>query len=155
MPNSLSLALYQPDIPQNVGGALRLGACLGVAVHIIEPCGFVFDDKRLRRAGMDYLDQVMLTRHSSWENFERWRRGAGKRLVLLTTKASESYLDVLYTANDTLLMGRESAGVPEAVAQAADLRVSIPMHPQARSLNVVTAAAMALGEGLRQIRSAI
>jgi len=145
----MRLALYEPDIPQNCGTILRLGACLGVAVDIIEPCGFLWDDKRLRRAGMDYLAGADIARHDSWADFERQRRG---RLLLLTTKGSSSHLDIAFETDDILLLGRESAGVPESVHQAADHRLRIPLRPGLRSINVALAAAMVLGEALRQTR---
>lgn len=144
----MRLALYQPDIPQNTGTILRLGAGLGIGVDIVEPCGFVWDDKRLRRAGMDYLDQVDYRRHASWQRFLA-ERSAG-RLVLLTTQAAEHYTAVDYRLDDILVLGRESAGVPLDVHQSADLRVRIPLTPVARSLNVAIAAAMVLGEAMRQ-----
>ena len=144
----MRLALYQPDIAQNTGTILRLAACLGVAVDIIEPCGFPFDDKRLRRAGMDYLDQVDLHRHSSWTAFQN-DRPAG-RLVLLSTKGDTVFPQVEFAADDTLLLGQESAGVPVNVHEAADLRLRIPMRPGMRSINVAVAAAMVLSEALRQ-----
>jgi tRNA (cytidine/uridine-2'-O-)-methyltransferase len=146
----MQIALFQPDIPQNTGTILRLCACLDVTAHIIEPAGFPVSDRHFRRAGMDYLDQVTITRHDSWSKFEEWRREQGHRLVLFTTKAAGSYLDYSYGENDILLFGRESAGVPEAVAEAADVRVVIPIKAGLRSLNVAMAAAMALGEALRQ-----
>lgn len=146
----MELALYQPDIPQNTGAMIRTTACLGVPVHIIEPCGFPFSDKGLRRAGMDYLALAEITRHSSWRHFDEWRKGAGKRLVLLTTKAALPYTDFEFQREDILLAGRESAGVPERVHKAADASVIIPMQKGARSLNVAVAAAMVLGEALRQ-----
>jgi len=141
------LALFEPDIPQNTGAILRLGACLGVAVDIIEPCGFVLDDRRLRRAGMDYLDRVAMSRHASWEAFHR---GPAGRLVLLTTRGEDRLPGFRFRNGDTILLGRESAGVPETVHDAADARVVIPMTEGARSLNVALAAALALGEALRQ-----
>jgi tRNA (cytidine/uridine-2'-O-)-methyltransferase len=146
----MHLALFQPDIPQNTGTILRLCACLGVSAHIIEPAGFPISDRHFRRAGMDYLDQVNLTRHDSWSKFEEWRNEAGSRLVLFTTKAAGSYLDFRYRGDDVLLFGRESAGVTEAVVAAADARVVIPIRPRLRSLNVAMSAAMAVGEALRQ-----
>jgi tRNA (cytidine/uridine-2'-O-)-methyltransferase len=150
----MQIALFQPDIPQNTGTILRLCACLDVAAHIIEPAGFPVSDRHFRRAGMDYLDQVTITRHDSWSKFEQWRVEAGYRLVLFTTKAAGSYLDYRYRADDILLFGRESAGVPDAVAAAADDRLVIPIEPGLRSLNVAMASAMALGEALRQTRPA-
>jgi len=147
----MRLALFQPDIPQNVGAALRLGACLGVPVEIIEPCGFPFSDKGLRRAGLDYVDRAVLTRHASWRAFTEVRGSASaERLVLLTTAAEHSYDEFAFDADDILLLGRESAGVPEHLHKSADARIRIPMAPGARSLNVVVAAAIALAEGLRQ-----
>ncbi len=141
------LALYEPDIPQNTGAILRLGACLGVAIDIIEPCGFVLDDRRLRRAGMDYLDRVTMSRHASWDAFRQARAG---RLILLTTRGEAALPGFGFRNGDTILMGRESAGVPETVHDAADARVVIPMTEGARSLNVALAATLALGEALRQ-----
>jgi tRNA (cytidine/uridine-2'-O-)-methyltransferase len=151
----MQIALFQPDIPQNTGTILRLCACLGVAAHIIEPAGFPVSDRHFRRAGMDYLDQVTITRHDSWSAFEQWRNASDYRLVLFTTRAANSYLDYRYAAADILLFGRESAGVPEAVAATADARLVIPIRPGLRSLNVAMAAAMALGEALRQTGSAV
>ena len=141
---------YEPDIPQNTGTILRLCACLGIEADIIEPAGFPVTDRAFRRAGMDYLDAVAITRHRSWQSFAAWRSGRGHRLLLFTTAASVSYLDYRYQADDILLFGRESAGVPEAVHAAADARLTIPMRPGLRSLNVAVAAAMAAGEALRQ-----
>ncbi|NEU13891.1 tRNA (cytidine(34)-2'-O)-methyltransferase [Methylobacterium sp. BTF04] len=146
----LRLALYQPDIPQNTGTILRMAACLGVAVEIIEPAGFDVSDRHLRRSGLDYLDQVVITRHRSWTAFEAWRREANLRLVLATTTGALPYTDFAYGPSDCLLMGRESAGVPEAVHAAADARVVVPIRPGLRSLNVAVCAALILGEGLRQ-----
>jgi tRNA (cytidine/uridine-2'-O-)-methyltransferase len=142
------LALYQPDIPQNAGTLMRLGACTGVGLDIIEPCGFILDDKRMKRSVMDYADHADVTRHVSWPAFQAQRRG---RLVLLTTRAAVPYTQVTYQPDDILLLGRESAGVPDDVHDAADLRVLIPMRPGTRSLNVAIAAAMVLGEVLRQV----
>ena len=149
----MQIALFQPDIPQNTGTILRLCACLGVAAHIIEPAGFPVSDRHFRRAGMDYLDQVSLMRHDSWSRFEQWRNDAGYRLILFTTKGAASYLEYRYGADDILLFGRESAGVPEEVVSKADARLVIPIKPGLRSLNVAMAAAMALGEALRQTGS--
>jgi tRNA (cytidine/uridine-2'-O-)-methyltransferase len=144
----MRLALFEPDIPQNAGALLRLGACLGVAVDIIEPCGFLLDDRRLRRSGMDYLAAVELARHASWARFLA-SRGPG-RLVLLTTRGDMSYHRFAFRADDTLLLGRESAGVPEEVHAIADARIRIPLRPALRSLNVALAAAVVLSEALRQ-----
>ncbi|MEA2870677.1 MAG: tRNA (cytidine/uridine-2-O-)-methyltransferase [Hyphomicrobiales bacterium] len=146
----MQLALYEPDIAQNTGTILRLCACLGVAAHIIEPAGFPVSDRAFRRAGMDYLDQVTLRRHSSWAAFDAWRRGERHKLVLFTTHAAKSYLDHPFAADDILLFGRESAGVPEDVHAAADARLTIPMRPGLRSLNVAMACAIVVGEALRQ-----
>jgi tRNA (cytidine/uridine-2'-O-)-methyltransferase len=146
----MRIALYEPDIPQNAGTILRLAACLGVAAHLIEPAGFPVSDRAFRRAGMDYLDAVDLTRHVSWEAFDEWRRQAALRLVLFTTGAGTSYLEHRFGDDDVLLFGRESAGVPEAVHAAADVRLTIPIRPPLRSLNVAMACAMAVGEALRQ-----
>jgi tRNA (cytidine/uridine-2'-O-)-methyltransferase len=146
----MGIALYEPDIPQNTGTILRLAACLGVEAHIIEPAGFPSSDRAFRRAGMDYLDQVELRRHSSWAAFETWRRTEGLRLILFTTAATMSYQDQSYRRDDILMFGRESAGAPEAVHAAADARLVIPMRPGLRSINVAMAAAMALGEAMRQ-----
>jgi tRNA (cytidine/uridine-2'-O-)-methyltransferase len=151
----MQIALFQPDIPQNTGTILRLCACLDVAAHIIEPAGFPVSDRHFRRAGMDYLDQVTIMRHDSWSKFRQWRTEAAGRLVLFTTRAGDSYLDYRYQAADILLFGRESAGVPDEVAAAADARVVIPIRPGLRSLNVAMAAAMALGEALRQTDAGI
>ncbi|HUZ34466.1 MAG TPA: tRNA (cytidine(34)-2'-O)-methyltransferase [Xanthobacteraceae bacterium] len=146
----MRIALYQPDIPQNTGTILRLCACLGIEAHIVEPAGFPTSDRAFRRAGMDYLDAVAIVRHRSWADFETWRRSGAHRLVLFTTAASVSYLDHHYRADDVLLFGRESAGVPPDVHEAADTRVLIPLRPGMRSLNVAVAAAIAAGEALRQ-----
>ena len=146
----IRLALFQPDIPQNTGTLLRLGACLGVGVDIIEPAGFPWSDRTFRRAGMDYLDAVDLKRHVSFDAFETWRHQDRRRLVLLSTKAAVSYVDFAYSAGDILLLGRETAGVPDSVHESADARVVIPMRPALRSMNVAVAGAMVLGEALRQ-----
>ena len=148
----MELALFQPDIPQNTGTILRLCACLGVRAHIILPAGFAVSDRTFRQAGMDYLDQVTWMRHDSWTGFEEWRRLAGFRLLLFTTKAAVSYLDFRYAASDILLFGRETVGVTDEVAAVADARLKIPIKPGLRSLNVAMAAAMAAGEALRQTR---
>jgi tRNA (cytidine/uridine-2'-O-)-methyltransferase len=148
----MRIALYQPDIPQNAGTILRLAACLGVEAHIIGPAGFPTSDRAFRRAGMDYLDQVSIVRHDGWAAFEGWRKQAGGALVLFTTRAEASYLDHDYRADDILMFGRESAGVPEEVHRAADARLTIQMRAGLRSLNVAVTVAMALGEALRQVR---
>ena len=149
---TIHVALYEPDIAPNTGTILRLCACLGVTAHIIEPAGFPVSDRAFRRAGMDYLSRVTLRRHTSWTAFEEWRRGDGLKLALFTTRATTSYLDHRY-GDEVLLFGRESSGVPEEVHAAADVRLTIPMRPDLRSLNVAMACAMAVGEALRQTRS--
>lgn len=149
----MRIALYEPDIPQNTGTILRLCACLGAEAHIVEPAGFPVTDRAFRRAGMDYLDRVRIARHASFAAFEDWRRREGVRLVLLTTAAETSYLDHAYRADEVILLGRESAGVPEAVHRAADMRLRIPMAPGLRSLNIAMAMAMVAGEALRQMGS--
>ena len=145
----MRVALYEPDIPQNAGTILRLAACLGIAVDIIEPCGFRLDDRRLRRAGLDYLARADWTTHRSWPAF---RAGLAGRLVLLTTHGDVAYSDFVFDPRDTLLLGRESAGVPAEVHRAAAARLKVPMRPGARSINVALVAAMVLGEALRQCR---
>ena len=147
---SLALALYQPDIPQNCGTMLRLCACMGVEASIIEPAGFPVSDRHFRRSGMDYLDAVNVTRHVSWRAFEDWRAPTGRRLVLLSTSAALPFTDFTFAPDDILMVGRESAGAPAEVHEAADARILIPIRPGMRSLNVAVCAAMALGEALRQ-----
>jgi tRNA (cytidine/uridine-2'-O-)-methyltransferase len=146
----MRIALFQPDIPQNTGTILRLAACLGIEAHIIEPAGFPTSDRSFRRAGMDYLDRVAIARHASWQAFEAWRRTERARLILFTTHASLSYLDHVFYPDDILLLGRESSGVSAQVHEAADARLLIPMRQGLRSLNVAMAAAMAVGEAMRQ-----
>jgi tRNA (cytidine/uridine-2'-O-)-methyltransferase len=146
----MRIALYEPDIPQNTGTILRLCACLDLEAHIIEPAGFPISDRAFRRAGMDYLDQVALTRHGSWAEFDAWRQRESLTLILLTTSAERSYLDYAFSRDQVLLFGRESAGVPEAVRAAADIPLRIPMRAGMRSLNVAMAVAMVAGEALRQ-----
>ena len=146
----MRLALYQPDIPQNTGTLLRTAMCLDIAVDIIEPCGFVFSDRQLKRAAMDYLQDADVTRHSSWQSFKQEIDVQGVRLVLLSTKAETVYTDFPFRADDIIMVGRESAGVPEEIHKAADARLLIPMAEGVRALNVALAAAMVLGEALRQ-----
>jgi tRNA (cytidine/uridine-2'-O-)-methyltransferase len=146
----MRLALYQPDIPQNAGTLIRLGAGLGVPVDIIEPAGFPVSDRAFKRAGMDYIDHAQVARHLSYAAFNSLRREQGKRMVLLTTRGSVCYTDFVFRADDILMVGRESAGVPDEVHKDADGRVIIPLLPVARSLNVAIAAAIVLGEALRQ-----
>ncbi len=150
----MRLALFQPDIPQNTGTLLRLGACLDIELDIIELCGFIFSERTLKRAGMDYLDMVRYRRHHSWEHFLQYRAEHPEeygRIVLLTTHASEPYYNFEFRPNDIILMGRESAGVPEEVHQTADARLLIPMNHNARSINVAVSAVMVVGECLRQV----
>lgn len=147
----LSIALFEPDIPQNTGSIMRLAACVGVPLHIIEPCGFVLDSKELKRVAMDYGGHVSLPRHISWSHFlESLADNGINRLVLLSTKAENIYTDFTFKSDDCLLLGRESSGVPEAVTKRADARVKIPMSEGARSLNVALTASMVIGEALRQ-----
>jgi tRNA (cytidine/uridine-2'-O-)-methyltransferase len=149
----MRLALYEPDIPQNCGALIRLGACLGVAVDIIEPCGFLFSDKGLKRAGMDYLNRAETVRHASWDRFlAGHRQKSAGRLVLLTSKAADPYTGFAFAPDDVILLGRESAGVPQEVHDAVDARLLIPMRPGLRSINVAQAAAMVVGEALRQTK---
>jgi tRNA (cytidine/uridine-2'-O-)-methyltransferase len=152
MAAALTLAFFEPDIPQNTGTMLRMCACLGIDAALIEPAAFSISDPRFRRAAMDYLDRVRLMRHASWRAFLAWRAENPARMILLTTRASLAYTDLAYNAGDILLVGRESAGVPDDVHDAADARVRVPMQPDLRSLNVAIAAAMVVGEALRQIR---
>ena len=148
----IALALYEPDIAANAGAMMRTCACLGIDAAIIEPAGFPVSDRRFRRSGMDYLDRVAIERHASFERFETWRRTTGRRLVLLTTKGESRLWDFDFRPGDVVMVGRESAGVPDDVAAVADARVRIPIRPPLRSLNVGIAAALALGEALRQLR---
>ncbi|MQX51304.1 tRNA (cytidine(34)-2'-O)-methyltransferase [Sinorhizobium medicae] len=148
--NELRIALYQPDIPGNTGTILRLAACLGFAVDIIEPAGFDLSDRNLKRAGMDYIAAVTMTRHVNWERFETWRSSTGRRLVLASTKAAVPYTRFMFKPDDILLLGRESAGVPDQVHERADARILIPMAPGQRSLNIAMAGAMIVGEAIRQ-----
>lgn len=147
----MRLCLYQPEIPQNTGTLLRLAACMQVGIDIIEPCGFVFSDRKLRRSGMDYVDHVEKEIHGSWESY--YKKPHSGRLVLLDTKGSTSHTDFAFDPMDTLLLGRESDGVPESVYAQTDAQIFIPMHPPLRSLNVAVAGAMVLNEALRQTHS--
>ncbi|WP_294319603.1 tRNA (cytidine(34)-2'-O)-methyltransferase [uncultured Sphingomonas sp.] len=144
----MRIALYEPEIAGNVGAVMRLGACLGVAVDLIEPLGFAWDDRRVRRTAMDYIDHVSVTRHADFAAFRTARAGA--RLVLFTTKATQSAYDFSFAADDVLLFGKESAGVPPLVAEACDVGLRLPIRAEVRSMNLATAAALALGEALRQ-----
>ena len=150
MAANLRVALYQPDIAGNTGTILRMAACLGLAVDVIEPAGFDLSDRNLRRAGMDYLEMVALKRHLDFAAFEEWRRAERRRLLLFTTKGARPYTRFAYRADDILLFGRESAGVPDHVHAGADARLLIPMPGGGRSLNVALSAAMAAGEAIRQ-----
>jgi tRNA (cytidine/uridine-2'-O-)-methyltransferase len=150
----MRLVLFQPDIAQNAGTLFRLAACLGVPVDVIEPCGFHMDDRRLRRAALDYLAALDLTRHSSWQAYREGLSRSGGRLVLLTTRGETAYTEFAFAPDDSLMVGRESAGVPEAVHRAADARLRIPIRPGLRSINVALAAAMVVGEALRQTAQA-
>jgi tRNA (cytidine/uridine-2'-O-)-methyltransferase len=146
----MRIALYEPDIPQNTGTILRTCACLGLEAHIIEPAGFPVTDRAFRRAGMDYLDRVTIVRHAAFADFESWRRREGLSLVLMTTAASRPYLEHSFADNQIVLFGRESAGVPQAVHEAADHRLLIPVREGLRSLNIAVSVAMVAGEALRQ-----
>lgn len=145
----MRLALFEPDIPQNAATLIRTATCLGIGVDVVEPCGFVFSDRNFRRAGMDYLRRADVTRYESWEVYARERSG---RLILLTTAGDTAYADFAFAPDDTLMVGRESAGATDDVHAAADARLRVPMHANERSLNVAVAAAMVLGEALRQTR---
>jgi tRNA (cytidine/uridine-2'-O-)-methyltransferase len=145
----MRIALFEPDIPQNAAALVRLAACLGVPIDVVEPCGFLFSDTGFRRAGLDYIDLASIIRHESWDTF---RTALSGRMVLLTTRATLAHTAFAFAPSDTLLLGRESAGVPEFVHEAADARIRIPLKPGLRSLNVAQAGAMVLGEALRQIK---
>ena len=151
MADGIRIALYQPDIAGNTGAVMRLAACLGIAIDIIEPAGFDLSDRALKRAGMDYLEMVALTRHLDFDRFEAWRRSEARRLLLFSTRAATPYTDFRFVDGDILLFGRESAGVPDHVRDLADERLLIPMRGGGRSLNLALSAAMATGEAIRQI----
>ena len=146
----MRIALYQPDIPQNTGNIFRLGACLGVSVDIIEPTGFIFDDKKFKRSAMDYIDYIDYKRHIDWQHFYDWSQGKKYRLILMTTKAEQSFYEFEFHSSDILLFGRESAGVPDNIHQIVDHRLTIPMREGVRSINLSSSVALVLGEGLRQ-----
>lgn len=146
----LRIALYQPDIPGNTGTILRLAACLGLTVDIIEPAGFDSSDRAFRRAGMDYLERAATTRHRDWQAFELWREQENRRLIVLSARAQHSYTRFEYRSGDILLFGRESAGLPQTVHRSADARLTIQMQPEARSLNLALSVAMVIGEAVRQ-----
>jgi tRNA (cytidine/uridine-2'-O-)-methyltransferase len=151
MTTVLRLALYQPDIPQNAGTLLRLAACMGFPLDVIEPCGFLWDDRRMRRAGMDYVAHAEVCRHVSWESFRQARPARNDRLILLTTRGNHRLDCFSFRAGDVIMVGRESAGVPDEVAAQADVSLCIPMRAEVRSLNVALAATLAMGEALRQL----
>ena len=147
----MRIALFEPDIPQNTGNIFRLGACLGIEVDIIEPTGYVFDDKRLKRSSMDYFDHIQYKRHLDWEAFYNWSKNKNYRLILLTTKSSKKYTNYSFQTNDILLFGRESAGVPKIVHDSVHERLTIPMKKELRSINVSSAVALVAGEVCRQL----
>ena len=146
----MRIALYQPDIPQNTGNIFRLGACLDISVDIIEPTGFIFDDKKFKRSAMDYIDHIDYKRHIDWEHFYEWSQKNKFRLILMTTKTNQSFYKFEFHSSDILLFGRESAGVPEYVHEIVDQRLTIPMKAGVRSINLSSSVALVLGEGLRQ-----
>ena len=149
----MRIALYQPDIPQNTGNIFRLGACLGVSVDIIEPTGFIFDDKKFKRSAMDYIDYIDYKRHIDWQHFYDWSQEKKYRLILMTTKAEQSFYEFEFHPSDILLFGRESAGVPDNIHQIVSHRLTIPMKKGVRSINLSSSVALVLGEGLRQTNS--
>ena len=149
----MRIALYQPDIPQNTGNIFRLGACLGVSVDIIEPTGFIFDDKKFKRSAMDYIDYIDYKRHIDWQHFYDWSQREKYRLILMTTKAEQSFYEFEFHSSDILLFGRESAGVPDNIHQIVNHRLTIPMKKGVRSINLSSSVALVLGEGLRQTNS--
>ena len=149
----MRIALYQPDIPQNTGNIFRLGACLGVSVDIIEPTGFIFDDKKFKRSAMDYIDHLEYKRHIDWQYFYDWSQKNKYRLILMTTKTNQSFYKFEFHSSDILLFGRESAGVPDKIHQMVDHRLTIPMKEGVRSINLSSSVALVLGEGLRQTNS--
>lgn len=147
----MRIALYEPDIPQNTGNIFRLGACLGVDVDIIEPTGFIFDDKKFKRSAMDYINHLNYKRHLDWNHFLKWVRDNHFRLILMTTKSNKSYYNFKFHPSDILLFGRESAGVPNEIHEIVDHRLTIPMKNEVRSINLSSSVALVIGEGLRQI----
>tara|TARA_B100001996_G_C18401724_1_gene493174 strand:+ start:161 stop:613 length:453 start_codon:yes stop_codon:yes gene_type:complete len=146
----MRIALYQPDIPQNTGNIFRLGACLGISIDIIEPAGFIFDDKKFRRSAMDYIDHLEYKKHIDWQNFYQWVKKNSFRLILMTTKCKKSYYEFKFHKSDILLFGRESSGVPATIHNIVDHRLTIPMKNGVRSINLSSSVALVLGEGLRQ-----
>ena len=149
----MRIALYQPDIPQNTGNIFRLGACLGVSIDIIEPTGFIFDDKKFKRSAMDYIDHIEYKKHIDWQQFYDWSQEKKYRLILMTTKAKQSFYEFEFHSSDILLFGRESAGVPDNIHQIVSHRLTIPMKKGVRSINLSSSVALVLGEGLRQTNS--
>ena len=149
----MRIALYQPDIPQNTGNIFRLGACLGISVDIIEPTGFIFDDKKFKRSAMDYINHIDYKRHIDWKHFYDWAQESKFRLILMTTKSKQSFYNFEFHSSDILLFGRESAGVPNNVHKIVDQRLTIPMKEGVRSINLSSSVALVLGEGLRQTNS--
>ena len=149
----MRIALYQPDIPQNTGNIFRLGACLGVSIDIIEPTGFIFDDKKFKRSAMDYIDHIDYKRHIDWQQFYDWSQEKKYRLILMTTKARQSFYEFEFHSSDILLFGRESAGVPDNIHQLVNHRLTIPMKKGVRSINLSSSVALVLGEGLRQTKN--
>ena len=149
----MRIALYQPDIPQNTGNIFRLGACLGVSVDIIEPTGFIFDDKKFKRSAMDYIDYIDYKKHIDWQHFYDWAQKKKLRLILMTTKTNQSFYKFQFHSSDILLFGRESAGVPDKIHQIVNHRLTIPMKEGVRSINLSSSVALVLGEGLRQTNS--
>ena len=149
----MRIALYQPDIPQNTGNIFRLGACLGVSIDIIEPTGFIFDDKKFKRSAMDYIDHLNYKRHIDWQHFYDWSLEKKYRLILMTTKARQSFYEFEFHSSDILLFGRESAGVPDNIHELVNHRLTIPMKKGVRSINLSSSVAFVLGEGLRQTKN--
>jgi len=147
----MRIALFEPDIPQNTGNIFRLGACLGIEVDIIEPTGYVFDDKRFKRSSMDYIDHIKYKRHLDWNTFYEWSKKNNFRLILLTTKSKKKYIEYKFQHNDILLFGRESAGVPQGVHDIVDEQLTIPMKKNLRSINVSSSVALVIGEACRQL----
>ena len=147
----MRIALFEPDIPQNTGNIFRLGACLGIEVDIIEPTGYIFDDKKFKRSSMDYIDYIKYKRHLDWDTFYNWRKNNNFRLILLTTKSKKKYIDYQFQHNDILLFGRESAGVPQNVHNSVDEQLTIPMVKNLRSINVSSSVALVAGEACRQL----
>ena len=147
----MRIALFEPDIPQNTGNIFRLGACLGIEVDIIEPTGYIFDDKRLKRSSMDYIDHIKYKKHLDWEAFYKWVKENSFRLILLTTKSEKKYTDYQFQHRDILLFGRESAGVPQNIHDCVEEQLTIPMVKNLRSINVSSSVAMVIGEACRQL----